>query len=70
MQASQAGNRRAIEVIDRPRRDRDLHWHSTIHCFLRRAGGYHFDVIIATGFEIRLETPRDVLYARVGVRTL
>src|SRR6266446_768220 len=57
-------------MINGSRRHDDLHRHSAVHRFLRRASSYHFDVVITAGFEIRLETPRNVGHAGIVVRTL
>src|SRR6266566_37028 len=47
-----------------------MHRNSTSDCFLWRAIGYNFDIIVAARLEISLESPRDILHARTGVRTL
>ena len=70
MQPSQAANRHAIEMVNGSRRDRDFHGDSTIHCVLRCANRINLDVVIPARFEIRLEAPRNIVNARVGVRTL
>ena len=62
--------RHTVEVLNGSWRDRDFHRHSIIHCILRRATGFHFDVVIAARLEICLETPRNIGYAHFGVRTL
>src|SRR5205807_10386903 len=52
------------------RRYHDLHRHSPIHCFIRRASGDDFDVVIAACLEICLETPRNIFDAPVSIWAL
>src|SRR6266487_5410575 len=70
MQASQPADCHTVEVVNGSCRDRDLHRHSTIHRFLRCASGRHFHIVIPARLEVCLETPRNIGYARLGVRTL
>src|SRR6266481_2159762 len=70
MQTSQSADCHAVEVVNGSRRDRDLHRHSTIQRFLRCASGRHFHIVISARLEICLETPRNIGYARFGVRPL
>ena len=70
MQPSETGHRNAVEMINRSRCDGDLHRHSTIHRFLRRARGRHLDVVITAHLEVGLETPRNIGYTRLRIRPL
>src|SRR6266487_4806711 len=70
MQASQSADCLSDEVINGSRRDCDLLRHSTIHRFLRCASSRHFHIVISARLEVCLETPRNIGYARLGVRTL
>ena len=44
--------------------------YATVHRLFRRASGFYFHVVIPARFVICLETPRNILYAYVGVRPL
>ena len=68
MQSVEPGYCNAVKAVNSTCRDRDLHRYSTIHCFLWRAAGRDFDVIITARLEICLETPRNIGHSRVGVR--
>src|SRR5213078_1903446 len=46
VQASEPANSHTVEVVNRSWRDRDFHRHPIVHCFLRRADGDHFHVVI------------------------
>src|SRR6266699_3115384 len=70
MQARQPANCNTVEVVNGSCRGRDLHRHSTIHRFLRCASCRHFYIVIPARLEICLETPRNIGYTRLGVRTL
>ena len=70
MQASQPAHCHTVEVVNGSCRNRDLHRHSPIHRFLQCASGRHFHIVIPARLEVCLETPRNIGYARLGVRTL
>src|SRR6266478_7365593 len=70
MQTSQPADCHTVEVVNGSGRDCDLHRHSTIHRFLRCATGRHFHIVIPARLEVCLETPRNIGYAHLGVRTL
>ena len=70
MQPLQSIHRHAVKVINRSRRNHDLNRHATIHRLFRCASGFYFHVVIPARLVICLETPRNILYAYVGVRPL
>ena len=57
-------------MVNGSRRDRDFHRDVSIDRFFWRAAGIHLDVVIAARLEICLETPRNILYAGVRIRSL
>src|SRR5437867_2864068 len=70
MQARQPADCHTVEVVNGSCRDHDLHRHSAIHRFFRSAAGVNFNVVIATGFVICLETPRNIRYAGFSIGPL
>ena len=70
MQSIEAIHGHAVKVVNRPRRDDDLHRHSSVHCLVRRGCRVDVHVVITTRLIICLNSPRDVGDTRVGIRLL
>src|SRR6266403_4366011 len=70
MQSLKPADGNAVKVINRSSRDRDLQRYSTIDRLLRRASSHDLDVVVTARLEVCLQTPRNISYARVGVRSL
>src|SRR5205085_4578330 len=63
----EAFHRHTVEMIERPGRYRNDHWHLAIRGRFRVAGSVDFDFVVTARAIIGLQTPRNIGDAPVGV---
>src|SRR4030095_8544768 len=69
-QSIEPANCDAVDVVNRPWRNRNVHRHPAIDRILRHAAGDDLHIVITTCLVIRLETSWNVFYSRIWGRPL